>query len=443
MAAVSGQTLAGWAEADITPPLGFPMGGRGPVFDPAEQIADPLLAQVTVLQDPAGRRLVLVSLDIIGSTASIADPIRHQLAAIAGTVPESVVLSFSHTHSSGMGLLDIYPYDSDKPVPIPAYETRLSSTLCTLTRAALGRLKPVRAYWRNGTSDLAINRRRRNEEGTTEHRPDPDGYYDPNLWVLELEGAGDRALLYSYACHPVTLYQAEWQTISADFPGRVRVVLRDRLGEGVHVQFFQGLAGSVRPRVLADLNTEEFVCGSRETLDRVGDQMADDLTRTLSLDAAEIELDLHTAMGHVLVRPGPSLDSAWVPDNAEVWGGAATYWRRRLQNGPACDLALPWPVGLIQLDSQHLIAYIASEAVAEWRPQIEEVLSGYELACWAYCQHDHTYLPTDSLLAAGGYEVEMAPLCTNFWPQAIAPGVDDLVRTEFVRLRERLTREPS
>ena len=59
------------------------MGGRGPIFDPAEQIADPLLAQVTVLQDQRGWRIVLVSLDILGSTPSVADPIRHQLAAIA------------------------------------------------------------------------------------------------------------------------------------------------------------------------------------------------------------------------------------------------------------------------------------------------------------------------------------------------------------------------
>ena len=75
------------------------MGGRGPVFDPAEQIADPLLAQVTVLQDQRRRRVVLVSLDILGSTPSVADPIRHLLAAIAGATPEAVVLNYSHTHS--------------------------------------------------------------------------------------------------------------------------------------------------------------------------------------------------------------------------------------------------------------------------------------------------------------------------------------------------------
>ena len=80
------------------------MGGRGPVFEPAEQIADPLMAQVSVVQDQAGRRLALISLDIVGSTPSVADPIRHQLAAIAGTTPEAVVLNYSHTELGSNGV---------------------------------------------------------------------------------------------------------------------------------------------------------------------------------------------------------------------------------------------------------------------------------------------------------------------------------------------------
>ena len=413
----------------------------GPFFDPAKQTADPLLAQVTVLQDQRGRRVVLVSLDILGSTPSVADPIRHLLAAIAGATPEAVVLNYSHTHSSGMGVLEIYPYSGKKPTQIRDYETRLSKTLCALTHDALNRLAPVRAYWRNGESDLAINRRRKNDDGITEHRPNKDGYYDPNLWVLELEGSDGRAILYSYACHPVVLYGAEWQTISADFPGRTRLTLRSRIGETTHVQFLQGLAGSVRPRILADLEKEQFVRGSRETLERTGDQLADDLMRTLRTAAEEIELVLHAVMGYAPVRPGPPLGPDSVAEMRDSWGGADAYWRERLRNGPPCDLVQPWPVGLIQLDRKHLIAYMASEAVAEWRPLIEEVLSTYQLACWAYCQHDHTYLPTDELIADGGYEVDQAPLCTNFWPQPLAPGTDDLIMTSFALLRQRLERE--
>ena len=432
--------LAGWAEADITPPLGFPMGGRGPRFDPAEQIADPLLAQVTLLQDRRERRLLLVSLDIIGSTSSVADPIRHQLAAIVGTTPDAVVLNYSHTHSSGMGLLDIYPYNGEKPVVIRDYETRLMTPLVGLARQVLARLAPVGVSWRNGTSEFAINRRRRNENGVTEHRPHPEGYYDPNLWLLELEGNAGSALLYSYACHPVTMYEAEWQTISADFPGSVRFELRERMGAAIHLQFFQGLAGSVRPRILADLEEKVFRNGSRDVLKKAGKQLADDLVKTLALPGVELELELMACMGYVLVRPGAPLQPDGIRELGTNWGG---YWLERLCSGIPCDRVQPWPIGLIQLGCEHLITYIAAEAVAEWRPHLEKVFAGSQLACWGYCQHEHTYLPTDELIAAGGYEVNQAPLCTNFWPQPIAAGTDTLVEEGFERLRTRLERERS
>ena len=57
---------AGWAQIDITPPLGLPMGGRGSRFTPGAEVIDPLLAQALVVADDAGRRLLVISLDMIG-----------------------------------------------------------------------------------------------------------------------------------------------------------------------------------------------------------------------------------------------------------------------------------------------------------------------------------------------------------------------------------------
>ena len=39
------RSKAGWAQVEITPPLGLPMGGRGPDFTPGAKVLDPLLAQ--------------------------------------------------------------------------------------------------------------------------------------------------------------------------------------------------------------------------------------------------------------------------------------------------------------------------------------------------------------------------------------------------------------
>ena len=138
----------------------------------------------------------------------------------------------------------------------------------------------------------------------------------------------------------------------------------------------------MRPRILADLDKDVFVTGSRKTLRRAGEQLAGELSRILSRPGAEIEPELSAFMAHALVRPGPRLTPEAIRELGPNWGGAVDYWTQRLRRGPPCDEVQPWPVGLIQLSPEYLIAYIASEAVAEWRPQVEEVLSGYEMACW-------------------------------------------------------------
>jgi hypothetical protein len=60
------QAKAGWAEIEITPPLGLPMGGRGPRFTPGASVLDPLMAGAVLLEDDRGRRQLWISLDLIG-----------------------------------------------------------------------------------------------------------------------------------------------------------------------------------------------------------------------------------------------------------------------------------------------------------------------------------------------------------------------------------------
>src|SRR5881396_1103780 len=68
--------LAGWAEIEITPPLGIALGGRGGPGTLANKVLDPLYAQVLYLKDGKGTGFVLVSFDIVGITHELGDRIR-------------------------------------------------------------------------------------------------------------------------------------------------------------------------------------------------------------------------------------------------------------------------------------------------------------------------------------------------------------------------------
>src|SRR5438105_6426783 len=64
-ATISG-AQGGWAEVEITPPLGIGLGGRGGPDTLAAKVLDPLLAQVLYLKDSKGAGFVLVSFDLVG-----------------------------------------------------------------------------------------------------------------------------------------------------------------------------------------------------------------------------------------------------------------------------------------------------------------------------------------------------------------------------------------
>ena len=91
--------MAGWAEVDITPPLGIALGGRGGPETPATKVLDPLYAQVLYLRDGKGAGLVLASFDLIGLSHDLSDRIRTRMAQELGVEWDLIVLNASHTHS--------------------------------------------------------------------------------------------------------------------------------------------------------------------------------------------------------------------------------------------------------------------------------------------------------------------------------------------------------
>src|SRR5512140_47178 len=90
---------AGWAEVEITPPLGIALGGRGGADTLADKILDPLYAQVLWLRDSKGTAFALVSLDLIGLPHDLSDRLRTVMVQELGLEWNLVVLNTSHTHS--------------------------------------------------------------------------------------------------------------------------------------------------------------------------------------------------------------------------------------------------------------------------------------------------------------------------------------------------------
>jgi hypothetical protein len=439
---------AGWAEIDITPPLDLPMGGRGQRFTPGASILDPLMAQALALEDAHGSRTLWVSLDLIGLPSEMAAALRYDLSALAGVPYEAVILNQAHPHSGPMVNFGKYPSTIPMPATLRAYEDRLRQAIPKLGCDAVKAMQPAAITLYKGASHVGINRRRRDANGEMLMAPNPDGTYNPDLWVLDvtIDAGRKRCVVFNYGCHPVIVYGYAWDGISADYPGECRRRLRDALGQDVHCQFIQGLAGNVRPRVLSDSNPEtgRFRKATPQDLERAGAELAGDVLDALKTQGERLNLDIAAVSGWFLARrdltgfqPLPHWEELAKSED-ELDRNLGLYWTERLRAGLPPAQAVPWPVGLLQLTSDRLVAWLAGEVVAEWQAHLRHWLGIERLMLWGYCQEVPCYLPTDELLPEGGYEVIHSNRYSTTGPGPFAPGLNETVRKRFLALQRQL-----
>ena len=229
---------AGAAKVDITPPLPVQLAGYGKERV-AVEIGDPLAARAVVVEHD-GRRVALVSAELLYVERRLMAPLRARIAATCGIAPSDVMVVCTHTHS-GPDTLDWFDF---APVD-PHWLATLLNQLASAVFLAAGRLQPVRAELVHASLPLGINRRERTPDGIRLGE-NPGGPLDP-LWTglrLVREDGGLLASVVHHAVHGVTL-GSENSLLSADWPGVMCRLVEQSLG-GVCL-FVNGACGDVNP----------------------------------------------------------------------------------------------------------------------------------------------------------------------------------------------------
>ncbi|MBI1296573.1 hypothetical protein GC175_16585 [bacterium] len=435
---------AGWAEVDITPPLGLPMGGRGPRFAPGTEILSPLIAQALVLEDDDGRQLLWISVDQLGVDRDTGNRLRHELAETTGIPYPAVVVNFSHTHCGPMAGITAYATTVPASPELAAYDRHRDAQIVLAAAQAMHALRPASVTYHRGASQIGINRRKRDETGVMAMNPNPDALYLPDLPVFDIRSEDGRALLFSHACHPVIVYGFAWQAISAEYPGVCRRELRRRLGEQVHCQFLQGLTGNIRPRVLADLENGRFRKATPADVEFTGVALAEDVLAAVDSPGEALTLSVRAASGWFPARRDqtqlPPLDlwDRMAASTVELDRNLGQYWSTRYRSGPPLLRAESWRIGLIQLTPDLWVPWFAGEPVAEWALHLRQWFGGRELLPLGYCQDMCGYLPTDELLPEGGYEVIDSNRYMTSGPGIFAPGLNDAAKQAFHGLERQI-----
>jgi len=249
---------AGTAKIDITPEKPVKMAGYAARTGLSQGVHDPLSARVVAFQSD-GKRLLLVSTDLIGFYNGTAERLRSAILDEFKLEPSELFLTAIHTHSGPSPTVD---KEKGHPNNLEYTET-LKAKLIEAIRSALNGMGPAQVGGGVGYCPIGANRRELNINPTGESSVrlgrNPYGPTDKEVLVMKLAKPDGTilAVLFDYATHATCLGGKNY-VISGDVLGLAEQFVERILGEGAIAPAFAGASGNIDPwfRVLPGFNDE-------------------------------------------------------------------------------------------------------------------------------------------------------------------------------------------
>ncbi|MGQ9731802.1 MAG: hypothetical protein ACUVX8_11075 [Candidatus Zipacnadales bacterium] len=400
---------AGWANIDITPPVGIDLSGFGGRAGPNVGVHDCLAAKALYMTD-GERAWVLVTADLVGLDAATVAKIRQGIEERLGGNELPVMVACSHTHSG--------PATPCLPFlgrPDADYLEELIRRLVGVALAATEQRYAVGVGYGRAPVEVGVNRRERNAEGRIILGRNAGGPTAPYVDVVRVQGDQGCAVLFSHAAHPVTL-GGDNLWITADWPGYAQRISEERLG--CLALYGQGCCGDINCRLR----------GSFEAAEEQGKQVAEavvqaamtlSLTQEAEVGAKSITLELP------LEDPPPVTEAQAILERAErereahsemdnygmrlVREGMVEWARRLLALSEAGVRGLTQAFEIQGLRVGEIaIVGLLGEVFVDYQHQIRESSPFAHTIVLAYTNGNIGYVPTREAFSQGGYEVETA-----------------------------------
>ena len=228
--------LVGVGQEIITPPLGTMMMGYSPMR-PALSVHDDL--HVTAFAFQCGDTQVLLLSADLCNIAFPQSEIRAAITAASGVPEEHIVISCTHTHSG--------PTAQNTELGAAYVRSVFIPQAAAAAKTAVERLRPAQMGIGTTGSDVAVNRRQIDEDGTILLGQNPHGSWDPTMTVLafrEPDGTPIGSIL-QYGCHNTA--SGKNDEVSRDWCG-VAVDRLQTLTGGI-AAFINGCGGDCGPRL--------------------------------------------------------------------------------------------------------------------------------------------------------------------------------------------------
>ena len=390
---------AGVARALITPEKAVWLAGYGSKRVPSGKVHD-IWMKALALEDPKGRRVVLVTSDFQGVPKEMSDRVFAQLKRKLKLEREQVMITFSHNHCGprlGLDLVDYYPIEAEQVKLVDEYTSLMETKMVEMVGKALAALAPATLRTGQGHTPFAVNRRN-NREGEV-----PDliakgtlkGPVDHTVPVLTVTGKDEKlvAILFGYACHPTTLSFTQW---CGDYPGFAQAAL-EKNHPGAAAMFVNTCGGDQNPLPRRKV----------ELCEKYGTMLADAVEQALKKPMKTVSPGLRTAFAYVdlpyeKVIARKELLAATKEQNAirKRW---AERMLKKLDDGETFPSSYPYPLHAWRLGKDTLMIGMGAETVVDYALRFKAKFGRETWVC-GYADDMLAYIPSRRVWAEGGYE---------------------------------------
>jgi len=429
---------AGAASVIITPEVDMPMSGYASRNKPSEGKAQDLFAKALALEDAAGGRFVIVTMDLIGLPRDLRLHLEKRAREAYALPGERLLLNASHTHCGPAFRVGNTNADDIPPSEAlgDAYGRQLEEKIFALIGAALKDSAPARLNYSHARAGFAMNRRLPSPTGY-QNSPNPDGPVDHEVPVLSVsDGDGKlRALLFGYCCHNTTLH---FNQFCGDYAGFAQEYLQAD-HPGVTALFLNGCSGDQNP----------YPRGTLEFAQRHGRALAMAVEAALAVKPPrEVNGPLTAEFAEIPLAYGP------VPTREEFEqrlqskdiyiAGAARRMLERLAKDGKLPTEYPYPVQVAHFGEGLVLAALGGEAVVDYSLRLKKELAG-KAAVWvaAYSNDVMGYIPSRRVREEGGYEGVEAMRFSLIHPGPWAPELEEKIVAKVHELHGHLSEPKS
>ena len=430
---------AGVACVVITPEQPMWMAGYAARTKPSEGKVHDLNAKALAIEDGAGARLVIVTVDLLGISRAMRDALEAEVGRRYQLPPEALLVSASHTHC-GPALWDpaysvygdtFYGPSPEQTEQSVQYTRGLQEKLVQLVGRALEDLTVANLSYSHARAGFAMNRRWKMERGY-QISPNPGGPVDHAVPVLRIDTPDGKlkAVLFGYACHCTTLSFYEF---CGDYAGFAQAYIEE-LHPGTTALFMSGCAGDQNP----------YPRGGPRTLDYCkehGRALANAVETALIPRAQPVAGPLRMALDAAVLEFAEPPARSQLEEQAK---SANKYERRHaetllaeLDRTGAIRTTYPYLVQVIEFGDDMTLVALAGEVVVDYSLRLKSELPGRPIWVAACCNDVFGYIPSARVLKEGGYEAGDMMVYTPL-PGPFAPSVETLVVGKVHELVDKL-----